>query len=195
MDKFTKFPGIGPKQAARFAFYLLKEKEDRVISLAKDIENLKKEITFCQGCYFPLEDSANLCSICKNDGRDKKTVCVVEKEMDLVVIEKTGKYKGRYFVLGGLVDFYDAESEGRLRLKELAKHIKNLKDSGISDIEVILAISLNAEGSATMIFLEKMLKPLSVKITRLAQGLPRGAEMEYADAETLQNAMEGRHVV
>jgi recombination protein RecR len=195
IDKFSRFPGVGPKQAARFVFHLLRKEPESLESLTKELKLLSFAVSFCPVCFFPIDKTAKTCDICSDKSRNPKIICVVEKEMDLVALEKAGNYKGLYFVLGGLIDYYDKTSENQIRFKQLLERVKNAIEKNGKDIEVILALNSTTEGTTTSIFVEKMLRPLNVKISRLAQGLPRGAEMEYADSETLQNAMEGRRTI
>jgi recombination protein RecR len=193
IDLFSKFPGVGPRTAARFVFYLLREKKD-IDELILELSKLKERIKFCQFCFNPFEGENNLCQICSDPLRDKSLLCVVEKEQDLVSIEKTKKYKGLYFILGGLVSRLKKEEIEKLRIKELILRIKNPEKFGIKANfkEIILALNPTTEGEATALYLERKLKDLDKKISRLGKGLPVGAELEYADEETLRSALEGR---
>lgn len=192
---FSKFPTIGPRTAARFVFYLINSPKEEVNDLMKAIVDLKKNIKACPFCFNTFEGEGELCEICQNPTRDKNLLCIVEKETDLISLEKTKRYSGIYFILGGTVSRLKKEDIKNLRVKELIERIRNPKKFGISNArfdEIILAINPTTEGEATVLYLEKILKPLNVKITHLARGLPIGAELEYADEETLKSALEGR---
>jgi recombination protein RecR len=196
IEAFSKFPGIGPRTAARFVFYLIRKKE-RIDKLILAISGLKK-IKFCKFCFEPFQPAkpgnVEFCQICSNQNRDRTLLCVVEKEQDLVAIEKTKKYRGLYFVLGGLISKLKKEEIEKLRIKDLILRIKNPEKFGIKTNfkEIILALNPTTEGEATALYLERKLKNLGKKITRLGRGLPVGAELEYADEETLGSALEGR---
>ena len=198
IDLFSKFPTVGPRTAARFVFYLMGLSKEETEELVKSILVLKKKVKLCSFCFNPLESVSpedELCEICKNPSREKNLLCLVEKESDLISIEKTKKYNGLYFVLGGTVSTLKKEEIERLRVKELIERIKNPEKFGIKSAkfqEIILALNPTTEGEATTLYLERILKPLNLKISRLARGLPVGAELEYADEETLKSAFEGR---
>jgi len=188
IDIFSKFPTVGPRTAARFVFYLLGKKKEETDELVAAIQNLKKNVKICSFCFKPFESEDHLCPICANPIRDKSLICIVEKETDLLSIEKTKKYKGLYFILGGTVSRLKKADIEKLRIKELEERIK--KHPEIK--EIILAINPTLEGEATTLYLERLLKPYNKKITRLGRGLPVGGELEYADEETLKSALEGR---
>lgn len=216
IDKFSKFPTIGPRTAARFVFYLLYLPEKEIKELIDLISNLKKNIAICPFCFnsfeplfaSPLarraweikklmEDSVEegLCKICGNPKRDRSRLCIVEKEADLVSIEKTKKYFGLYFILGGSVSALQKKDIEKIKLKELKERILNPKKFGVLDSkfkEIILALNPTTKGEATSLYIERKLKPLKIEITRLGRGLPVGGELEYADEETLGSALEGR---
>ena len=204
IDIFSKFPTVGPRTASRFVFYLMKVKDEEAEELLKSIISLRKNIKICSFCFNPFEPSfakatedrgeGKLCQICSDTTRDRTLLCVVEKETDLITLEKTKKYKGFYFILGGTVSTLRKEDIKKLRTSELLGRIKNPQKFGVSAQfkEIIIAINPTAEGEATALYLERLLKPLSLKITRLGRGLPVGAELEYADDETLKSALEGR---
>src|SRR3989344_5350736 len=185
IDQFSKFPTVGPRTAARFVFYLLKLPKNDVKKIIESIAELKNKVRHCSFCFKPSEGETNLCEICSDARRDKNIICVVEKETDLETIEKTKKYHGRYFILGGNVFKLRKEDVEKLRLKELQERIKNLK-------EIIIATNPTIEGEATALYLERLLKPFNIKTTRLGRGLPIGSELEYADEETLSSAFENR---
>lgn len=187
IELFSKFPTVGPRTAARFVFYLLKLSKEEVNDLTSSISKFKENIKSCKSCFLPFEDETELCPICSNQTRDKSLLCVIEKESDLVSIEKIKKYKGLYFILGGTVSTLKKKDIKNLRTKELLERIKNSQIK-----EIIIALNPTTEGEATILYLERLLKPLNKKITRLGRGLPVGAELEYADEETLNSALEGR---
>jgi len=202
IDLFSKFPTVGPRTASRFVFYLRNADKKEVKELLTSIINLRKNIKICSFCFNTFEGERNLCDICSDPRRNKNLLCVVEKESDLISLEKTRKYKGLYFILGGTVSKLKNEDIDKLRTKELVERIKNPAKFGIPNLkiqEIILAINPTTEGEATILYLERILKPLTcgeqgrtIKTTRLGRGLPVGAELEYADEETLGSALEGR---
>lgn len=195
IDLFSRFPTVGPRTATRFVFYLLKTSKKEIEELVKSITNLKKEVRICSFCFNPFQGEGNLCEICSDRTRDKTLLCIVEKETDLNSLEKTKKYKGLYFILGGTVSTLKKEDIKKLKVKELIERIKQSEKFGISGAsfkEIIIATNPTTEGEATALYLERKLKPLNIKITRLGRGLPVGAELEYADKETLGSALEGR---
>ena len=188
IDLFSKFPTIGPRTAARFVFYLLKLPKEEVKNLISAISDLKNKIKICKFCFNPFQEEGELCEICKNNSRDKTLLCIIEKESDLISLEKTKKYKGRYFILGGTISTLKKTDIEKLRIKELQERIKNQPEIQ----EIILATNSTSEGESTALYLERLLKPFEKKITRLGRGLPIGAELEYSDEETLSSALDGR---
>ena len=184
IEKFAKFPTVGPRTAARFVFYLLRISKEEVNELLKTISELKEKTKSCSFCFNQFEGGGNLCEICSSPTRDKNILCVIEKETDLISIEKTQKYNGLYFILGDLVDFRKGNKK-LTRQNELIKRTKNLK-------EIIIALNPTTEGIAATLYLERLFEPLKIKITRLGRGLPVGGELEYADEETLSSALESR---
>lgn len=194
IDQFRRFPTVGPRTAGRFVFYLLRASKEEVEELTKLISNLSKTVKICSFCFNPHEEEGHLCSICKDARRDRTLICVVEKESDLTSIEKTGKYNGLYFILGGTVPALKKEDVKKIRINELQARIKNPEKFGIKTgfKEIILATNLTTEGEATALYLEKTLKSFNIKISHLMRGLPTGGELEYADEETLGSALEGR---
>jgi len=195
INLLSKFPTVGPRTAARFVFYLISSPKEEIDDLIKSITDLKKNVKACSFCFNTFEEDSELCEICKNPTRDKNLLCIVEKETDLISLEKTKKYSGIYFILGGTVSRLKKEDIRNLRVKELIERIRNPQKFGIPNVrfdEIILAINPTTEGEATVLYLEKILKPWNLKITHLARGLPIGAELEYADEETLKSALEGR---
>ena len=195
IDKFSRLPGVGPRQAARLAFWLLNGPKNRREELTKALESLDKDASVCSSCFFIIENSGGKCHFCDNQLRDQKIICVVEKETDLATIEKSGVYKGLYHVLGGLFSALDTAIPKNLKMPELINRISEKKNGNEKIEEIILAISPTHEGDLTAYYLEKLLKPLKVKITRLGRGLPYGSDVEFADAETLSGALESRKEV
>ena len=186
IEKFSKLPGIGPRQAARLAFWILNEPKIVRDNLKKTLESLDKDIKTCSLCFYAREEQR--CHFCDSSARDHKTICVVEKETDLATIEKSGVYKGLYHVLGGLFSALDTAVPKNLKIPELISRVQ--KKNRIE--EIILALSPTHEGDLTAYYLEKLLKPLKVKVTRLGRGLPYGSDVEFADTETLSGAIESR---
>jgi len=194
IDLFSKFPTVGPRTAARFVFYLLGKSQEEIDGLSKAISELKKNVRFCSLCFNPFEPSESsakegeLCAICSKTSRDRTLLCVVEKETDLATIEKIKKYQGLYFILGGTVSRLRKADIEKLRIKELKDRLKNHPEIK----EIILALNPTPDGEATTLYLERLLKPYQIKITKLGKGLPVGGELEYADEETLSSALESR---
>lgn len=194
IDQFSKFPTVGPRTAARFVFYLLRTPREEISNLVELISNLTKEVKLCSFCFKPYEGEGNLCEICYDSSRDRTKLCIVEKEIDLDTIEKTKKYKGLYFILGGTVSLLKKEPK-KIRISELAERIKDPAVFHLFDAsfeEILIATNPTPEGEATVLYLERKLKPLNKKITKLGRGLPTGGELEYADEETLGEALERR---
>jgi len=187
VEQFSKLPGIGKKSAQRIVFYLLKTPADEVGELAKAIVDVKEKAIYCSTCYNITESDP--CTICSNSNRDQSMICVIEEANDVVALEKTGEYKGLYHVLGGSLSPLDGIGPEDLKIKEL---ILRLNDQVK---EVILANNPNAEGEATALYLTKLIKPLGIKITRIARGIPVGTDLEYADEITLLRAIEGRTAI
>lgn len=187
IDEFAKMPGVGKRSAARMAFYVLKMSEKEVKSLASAITDAKHSIKYCSVCC-NLTDT-DPCAVCESPKRDKSTICVVENPKDVIALENTHEYKGLYHVLHGVISPMDGMGPEDIRIKELLPRVT----SEVS--EVIVATNPTVEGEATAIYISKLLKPLGVKITRIAHGLPVGGDLEYADEITLTRAMEGRREI
>lgn len=177
-------PGIGQKSAQRLAFYVLKINKDEAKKLAQAILGVKEKVAYCSVCFNLTEDDP--CKICKDKKRDASVICVVEEANDVVAVEKTGQFKGLYHVLGGVLAPLDGIGPDELRIKELMLRLKK----GVK--EVILATNPSTEGEATAVYLSKLIKPMKIKVTRIARGLPAGGDLEYADMATLSKALEGR---
>ncbi len=188
---FSRFPTIGPKTASRFAFYLMEASDEEIENLIQAIENLKKKIKICPLCFRAFENgSLELCSICENPARKKDLLCVVEKEIDLEAIEKTGVFKGLYFILGAVLPVLKKEKEPNPLEEKVALLFERVSKDGIE--EIVLALNPTLEGQNTVLWLKRKLEPLAIKITQLAKGMPLGGELEYADEETITSALEGR---
>ncbi len=201
-----KFPTVGQRTAGRFVYYLLKLPKERIDEITSAIQELKSNIKLCPSCFNPYEPygsmtSVSFCAICSDPRRDKTLLCIVEKETDLLSIENTKKYNGLYFILGGTIAIMKKEDVNNLRIEELKAKIKNLTQSGSNFSEIIIALNPTPEGKATSVLVEQTIKeafsaeggPASGwKITHLAKGIPVGGELEYADEETLESALEGR---
>ncbi|HEX9410529.1 MAG TPA: recombination mediator RecR [Actinomycetota bacterium] len=185
IDELARLPGIGPKSAQRLAFYMVKAPPQDARRLAEAIVAAKERVRFCRECYGVAE--GDLCRICRDPGRDASLICVVEESKDQAVIEKAGVIKGRYHVLGGAISPLEGIGPDDLRVQELLDRVG--KDSVQ---EVILATNPNLEGNATAMYVAGLLKPLGIRVTRLASGLPVGGDLEYADEVTLGQALEGR---
>jgi len=184
ISEFTKLPGIGRKSAQRLVFYLLKSPKYEVQQLADALYAIKENVIFCTICFNITE--ANLCHICASDKRDRTTLCVVEEANDVLALEKTGEYKGLFHVLGGALSPLEGIGPKDLHITEMMARLNGTIQ------EVIIATNPNTEGEATALYLEKLIKPLEIKVTRIARGLPVGGDLEYADEITLTKALEGR---
>lgn len=188
IEELQKLPGIGPKSAQRLAFHLLKQPESDVKRLAKSLLDAKEQIRLCSVCSnLSVQDP---CELCAHPARDDSIVCVVAEPKDLVAVERTKEFKGRYHVLQGLISPLDGVGPEQLKIKELLARL----GTGMVQ-EVILAINPSIEGEVTSMYLGKLLKPLGAKVTRIAFGLPVGGDLEYADELTLVKAFEGRREV
>ena len=185
IEQFSKFPGIGKKTAQRMAFFVLKERKEEAEALAQAVLDVKSKVGYCSICFNITE--ADPCSICRDERRDRTTICVVEEANDVVALDRTNQYKGLFHVLGGVLAPLDGVGPDDLKIKEL---LSRLKDKEIK--EVIIATNPNTEGEATAIYLSKLISPLGIRVTRIARGLPAGGDLEYADQITLSNALEGR---
>jgi recombination protein RecR len=185
IDELGRLPGVGPKSAQRIAFHLLKLPTEDALRLARAIGEAKDRVAWCERCFNLSEGP--LCGICADDRRDGHTICVVEEPKDLVAVEKTGEYRGRYHVLQGAISPIEGIGPDQLRVKEL---LDRLDPEGVT--EVILCTNPNIEGEATAMYLGRLLTPLGITVTRIASGLPVGGDLEYADELTLGRALEGR---
>ena len=188
IDELGRMPGIGPKSAQRIAFHLLKIPTEDALRLANAIAEAKARVAFCTRCFNVCE--GELCDICTDDRREVGALCVVEEPRDLVAVEKTGRYRGRYHVLQGAISPIEGIGPDQLRVSEL---LARLDPESVT--EVILCTNPNIEGEATAMYLGRLLGPLGVRVTRIASGLPVGGDLEYADELTLGRALEGRRDV
>ena len=188
IEEFQKFPGVGPKSAQRMAFYVLNMKAEDVAKLSETIVQAKEKVKHCSRCFHLSADDP--CEICVNDRRDPSTICVVADSRDVVALEKTREYRGYYHVLNGLISPLEGQGPEQLTVREL---VNRAPDERVK--EVILAINPTIEGDATVLYISRLLKPLDVKLSRIAFGLPVGADLEYADEITLTRALEGRREI
>jgi len=185
IDALQRLPGIGPKTAQRLTFHLLKRSAEEVRDLADAIADLKARVVHCSRCFNVTDEDP--CRICADPARDAGLLCVVEEPNDLLAMERTGEYRGRYHVLLGALSPLEGVGPDELKVREL---LQRLEADRVH--EVILATNPNVEGDATAIYLAKLLRPLGVRVTRIARGLPVGGDLEYADEVTLARALEGR---
>ncbi len=183
---FSRFPTVGPRTATRFAFYLLELSKEEKREIMEALNSLN-DVSMCRQCWRSISGKEEICSICKNKTRDKSTLCVVERETDLESVEKTKEYRGLYFILGGTASPLRKEDFKKIRGKELKKRASQEEVK-----EVIIATNHNTEGEATALYIERVLKELNIKTSRLGRGLPTGGELEYADEETLKSAFKKR---
>lgn len=184
IDELSQFPGIGRKTAQRLAMYIMKLPREEVVSMARALVDVKDKVKNCSVCFNFTED--NPCFICSSTKRDQNTICVVEEPNDVLAIEKTNDFDGLYHVLGGSLSPLDGIGPDELKIKELLKRITD------QTYEIILALNPNVEGEATTLYLSRLLKPIGLKVTRLARGIPIGGDLEFADEATLSRAIEGR---
>ncbi len=188
IEELHKLPGIGPKSAQRLTYHLLRAPAEDARALAQAILEVKEKITLCSICQNVTD--ADPCSICDDHGRDSASLCVVEEPLDILALERTRSFKGRYHVLHGVLSPMDGTGPGDLKIQEL---LERLRSGEVT--EIILATNPNLEGEATAMYISRLLKPLDLRITRLARGLPMGGDLEYADDVTLTRALEGRQEV
>jgi len=183
IEEFSRFPGIGRKTAQRMAFHVLKSPNDQAVQLAQSVMDMKTKIQFCSVCHGITEDDP--CGICTDPKRDQSSICIVEDAADVYTFEKSNVFQGVYHVLGGVLSPLDGIGPDDL-------HINGLIDRAKPGTEVVIATNPSIEGEATSLYIAKLLKGKSVKVTRLARGLPMGGDLEYIDDATIMRAMEGR---
>ena len=188
IDELGRLPGVGPKSAQRLAFHLLASDEDDVARLVSALTEVKRRVRFCSVCGNVAQEEQ--CRICRDPRRDGASLCVVEEPKDVVAIERTREFRGRYHVLGGAISPIEGVGPDDLRVRELFSRLASGEVT-----EVILATDPNLEGEATATYLARMLKPMGLRVTRLASGLPVGGDLEYADEVTLGRAFEGRRLL
>jgi recombination protein RecR len=187
INSLERLPGIGPKSASRLAFYLLRAPDEVSQDLSTALANLKAKTAFCQECFNITEAGHERCEVCESSRRDGSIVCVVEEALDVLALERTGGFQGKYHVLQGVLSPIEGIGPDDLKIKQL---IARVSSGGIK--EVILATNPSMEGDATSLYLRQQLEPLGVRVTRLARGLPVGGDLEYADQNTLLRALSGR---
>lgn len=188
IDELGRLPGVGPKSAQRIAFHLLKIPVDDVERLAAAIGDAKARTRFCERCFNVADDV--LCPICQDEGRDSTQLCVVEESRDIVALEKTGEFRGRYHVLLGAMSPLEGIGPEQLKIREL---VARIEPEGVE--EIILCTNPNTEGEVTAMYLARLLKPIGLTVSRIASGLPVGGDLEYADELTLGRALEGRRSI
>jgi recombination protein RecR len=188
IDELGRLPGIGPKSAQRIAFHIIQSERVDISRLADVLRTVKEKVKFCTECGNISEEE--LCRICRDPRRDPSSICVVEESKDVIAIEKTREFRGKYHVLGGAISPIDGIGPENLRIRELMVRLAATEIQ-----EIIIATDPNLEGEATATYLSRMLKPLGIKVSRLASGLPVGGDLEYADEVTLGRAFEGRRTL
>ena len=185
INELSKLPGIGPKSAQRLAFHLLRSSEETTKALVIAVEDMKKQVDLCSICFHITDKDP--CQLCQDEERDESVLCVVEQALDVIVLERTGQYRGRYHVLQGVLNPMEGIGPEDLRIGELLQRVQS---GNIG--EVIMATNPSLEGESTAMYVQRLLTPHGVRITRLARGLPSGADLEYTDEITLAHAFEGR---
>ena len=194
IDELVKLPTIGQKSAQRLALHLLRAPREDAIRLSESIRALREKVGFCGTCGNFSE--ADPCPICTDARRDGTVICVVEQPGDVIALERTGQFRGRYHVLGGALSPLDGTTPETLRIRELLERIRTGGEGGVSEVqEVILATNPNVAGEATALYLTRLLVPVGLKVTRIARGVPMGSDLEYSDLVTLTRALEGRQRV
>jgi recombination protein RecR len=192
IDAFSRLPGIGPKSASRLAYFLLRADSEIGLNLAAALTELKEKTVFCSICHNIADRQP--CAICDNQQRDQSIICVVEEPLDVQAIERTGAFQGVYHVLHGSISPVEGIGPDDLKIRELLKRVQASEKAGEDAVvkELLLATNPNLEGEATAMYISRLFKPLGLKVTRLARGLPTGGDLEYADESTLSNALAGR---
>jgi len=193
IDEFAKLPGIGRKTAQRLAMHILHEPRDEAVKLAEALIDVKDKVIRCSVCQNVTDRGADPCAVCTSRSRDRSVICVVESPVDMLAFEKTGYYKGLYHVLHGVISPLDGIGPDDIKVRELLARISTSHPSEIK--EVVLALNPTIEGETTALYLARLLKPLGIFVTKIARGIPVGAELEFIDEATLSRAMEGRSAV
>ena len=193
IESFARLPGIGPKTAQRLTYHLLRAPETEARTLAAALVDVRDKVVFCELCFNISEES--LCAICQDPGRDQRRLCVVEEPLDVLALERTGEFKGRYHVLHGAISPIDGIGPERLKIRELLTRADDASRDGVAFEEVIIATNPTLEGEATAMYLAERLESVVGSVTRIARGLPVGGDLEYADEVTLIRALQGRRAV
>lgn len=188
INELSKLPGIGPKSAQRLAFYLLKKDNVDTLSLADSVKEMRADITFCSECHNMAESDP--CSVCSDQSRNHRLICVVEEPLDAIALDKTGSYSGLFHILGGVLNPMEGVTAEQLTIQSL---IERIASKGVT--EVIIATNPTLEGETTAMHIAKLLRDSPVKISRIARGLPMGGDLEYADEVTLSRALDGRREI
>lgn len=189
VEQLAKLPGVGRKSAQRLAMHLVKQEKEDVFMLAQALHDLKEKIRYCSTCFTITDEDP--CAICRSEKRQRNVICVVEDTRDVYVIEKTNEFRGTYHVLGGVISPLEDIGPDDIRIKELITRV-NTAETPVE--ELILALNPDAEGEATSYYINKMMAPFEVKITRIAHGIPMGTELEFIDEATLSKAFLGRNI-
>lgn len=190
IDSLAKLPGVGRKTAQRFAYFLLRSHKSLGREIGESLLNMQRSLTLCRECFMIADGP--LCGICENPRRDSSIICVVEHVFDAEAIERSGEFKGLYHILHGRIAALDNVAPEDLKIKELILRIERIKSANGAAIEIILATNPSSEGETTAFYIQKLLKPLNIKLTRIATGIPVGGDLEYADEITLARALKGR---
>jgi recombination protein RecR len=193
IESFARLPGIGPKTAQRLTYHLLRAPDAEARALAAALVDVRDKVVFCEHCFNISEEE--LCAICRDPGRDQRRLCVVEEPLDVLALERTGEFKGRYHVLHGAISPIDGIGPERLKIRELLGRADEASRDGIPFEEVIIATNPTLEGEATAMYLAERLESVVGSVTRIARGLPVGGDLEYADEVTLIRALQGRRAV
>ena len=193
IESFARLPGIGPKTAQRLTYHLLRAPDAEARALAAALVDVRDKVVFCELCFNISEEE--LCAICRDPGRDQRRLCVVEEPLDVLALERTGEFKGRYHVLHGAISPIDGIGPERLKIRELLERADEASRDGVPFEEVIIATNPTLEGEATAMYLAERLESVVGSVTRIARGLPVGGDLEYADEVTLIRALQGRRAV
>lgn len=191
-DEFSKLPGIGRKTAMRLTMHVLQQPADEARRLARALEEVKERVVRCSVCQQVTDRDADPCSICSSMGRDRSVICVVESPVDVLAFEKTAHYKGLYHVLHGVISPLDGIGPDDIKVRELLRRLSG-DEGGVR--EIVLALNPTVEGETTSLYLARLIKPLGIKVSKIARGIPVGAELEFIDEATLSRAMEGRSAI